>query len=75
MFLELIERRLDAAASIIGHKMSMLQDLEGKRDLKLGAIVKSVQEIGQIVGDSTPSLSAVLSLAQARAKVAAEAKN
>jgi 2-dehydropantoate 2-reductase len=42
----MIERRLDAATAMVGHKMSMLQDLERGRDLKLDAIVEAVQEVG-----------------------------
>ena len=62
----MIERRLDAAAAMVGHKMSMLQDLERGRDPELGAIVEVVQEVGRLLGVPTPTLDIVLSLAQAR---------
>jgi 2-dehydropantoate 2-reductase len=71
----MIERRLDAAAAMVGHKMSMLQDLELGRDLELGAIVGAVQEIGRLLGVPTPALDTVLSLAQARARTSQGYKN
>ena len=64
----MIERRLDAAAAMVGHKMSMLQDLERGRDPELGAIVEVVQEVGRLLGVLTPTLDMVLSLAQARTR-------
>jgi 2-dehydropantoate 2-reductase len=71
----MIERRLDAAAAMVGHKMSMLQDLERGRGLELGAIVEAVQEIGRLLGVPTPALDTVLSLAQARAQTSQGYKN
>ncbi len=65
----MIERRLDAAAAMVGHKMSMLQDLERGRDPELGAIVEAVQEVGRLLGVPTPTLDIVLSLAQARTRL------
>jgi 2-dehydropantoate 2-reductase len=65
----MIERGLDAAAAMVGHMMSMLQDLERGRELELGAVVEAVQELGCLLGVPTPSLDIVLSLAQARARL------
>jgi len=36
--LEMMDRRLAAAASVAGHKMSMLQDLERGRSLEIDAL-------------------------------------
>ena len=43
---EMADRRLAAAASTIGHKMSMLQDLERGRSMEIDRIVTAVQELG-----------------------------
>ena len=63
----MIERRLDAAAAMLGHKMSMLQDLERGRQLELGALVEAVSEAGRLSSVPTPTLDVVLALARERA--------
>jgi 2-dehydropantoate 2-reductase len=65
---EMISRRLDAAGSVVGHKMSMLQDLERGRSLEIDALVTAVTELGRLAGVPTPVIDAVLSLIQARAR-------
>jgi 2-dehydropantoate 2-reductase len=62
----LIERRLDAAAAMTGHKMSMLQDLERGRPLEIDALVQAVQEAGVMTNVPTPTLDMVLALARER---------
>jgi 2-dehydropantoate 2-reductase len=62
----LINRRLDAAAAMTGHKMSMLQDLERGRPLEIGALVQAVQEAGHMTGVPTPTLDHVLALVAER---------
>jgi 2-dehydropantoate 2-reductase len=64
----MIDRRLDAASAMTGHKMSMLQDLERSRPLELDALVGAVQEVGRMTGVSTPTLDIVLSLARERSQ-------
>jgi 2-dehydropantoate 2-reductase len=66
----MIERRLDAAGSATGHKMSMLQDLERKRSLELDALVTAVQELGMLTATPTPSVDILLALAQERGRQA-----
>lgn len=68
--LELVERRLDVAGSLVGHKMSMLQDLERGRRLEVDALVGAVQELGRLVEVPTPIIDAVLALIQARGRAA-----
>jgi 2-dehydropantoate 2-reductase len=68
--LEMMDRRLAAAASVAGHKMSMLQDLERGRSLEIDALVASVQELGRLTGVSTPIIDAVLALVQERGRAA-----
>lgn len=63
-----IKRRLDVAATIKGHKMSMLQDLERGRSMEIDALVTAVQELGQLTGTPTPTINVVLALVQERAK-------
>ncbi|MGB9329143.1 MAG: 2-dehydropantoate 2-reductase [Steroidobacteraceae bacterium] len=65
---EMISRRLDAAGSVVGHKMSMLQDLERGRSLEIDALVTVVTELGRLSGVPTPLIDAVLTLIQARAR-------
>lgn len=64
---EMITRRLVAASSVIGHKMSMLQDLERNRSLEIDALITAVQELGRMAGTKTPTIDTVLALIQERA--------
>jgi 2-dehydropantoate 2-reductase len=68
--LEMMDRRLAAAGSVIGHKMSMLQDLERGRSLEIDALVTAVQELGRLTGVATPVIDAVLALVQERGRAA-----
>ena len=65
---EMMERRLNAAGSVVGHKMSMLQDLERGRSLEIDAIVTVVQEFGRLAGVPTPTIDTVLALVQERGR-------
>ena len=67
---EMADRRLAAAASTTGHKMSMLQDLERGRSMEIDPIVTVVQELGRLAGVKTPVIDVVLPLVQERARVA-----
>lgn len=60
----MIERRLDAAGKAVGHKMSMLQDLERGRSMEIDALVTAVQELGRLTGVPTPTVDVLLSLVQ-----------
>ncbi|HET9389469.1 MAG TPA: 2-dehydropantoate 2-reductase [Steroidobacteraceae bacterium] len=66
--LQMMERRLNAAGSVTGHKMSMLQDLEAGRPLEIDALVTAVQELGRLTEVATPCIDTVLSLVLARAR-------
>ena len=65
---DMVERRLNVAGSLIGHKMSMLQDLERGRRLEVDALVTAVQELGRLTRVSTPIIDAVLALIRARGR-------
>jgi 2-dehydropantoate 2-reductase len=67
---EMIERRLNAAGSVVGHKISMLQDLERGRSLEIDALVTAVQEVGRLVKVATPTIDTVLALVQERGRQA-----
>jgi 2-dehydropantoate 2-reductase len=67
---EMMERRLNAAGSVAGHKISMLQDLERGRSLEIDALVTAVQELGRLVKVATPTIDAVLALVQERGRQA-----
>jgi len=55
-----MERRLNAAGSVVGHKISMLQDLERGRSLEIDALVTAVQEMGRLVKVATPTIDTYL---------------
>jgi 2-dehydropantoate 2-reductase len=67
---QMMERRLNAAGSVFGHKISMLQDFERDRSLEIDALVTAVQEIGRLVKVATPTIDAVLALVQERGRQA-----
>jgi 2-dehydropantoate 2-reductase len=64
------ERRLDGAAAIGPHKISMLVDLESGRPMEIDPIVTVVQEIGRRLGMSTPIIDTVAALIRLRQRVA-----
>jgi 2-dehydropantoate 2-reductase len=66
----MMERRLNAAGSVVGHKISMLQDLERGRSLEIDALVAAVQEVGRLVKVATPTIDTVLALVQERGRQA-----
>ena len=67
---DMVERRLDAAGSVAGHKMSMLEDFERGRPLEIDALVTIVQELGRLAGVPTPTVDTVLALVGERARQA-----
>ena len=64
----MMDRRLAAAGAVVGHKMSMLQDLERGRSMEIDALVTVVQELGRLTGVATPVIDAVLALVQERGR-------
>ena len=66
---QMMERRLNAAGSVVGHKISMLQDLERGRSMEIDALV-TVQEMGRLVKVATPTIDTVLALVQERGRQA-----
>jgi 2-dehydropantoate 2-reductase len=64
----MMDRRLEAAGSVVGHKMSMLQDLERGRSLEIDGLVTAVQELGRLTGVATPVIDAVLALVKERGR-------
>jgi 2-dehydropantoate 2-reductase len=65
-----IDRRLDGAAAIGAHKMSMLQDLERGRSMEIEPLVGVVQELGRLTDTPTPTIDLVLALIRQRALTA-----
>jgi len=65
-----LEKRIEGAATVGAHKMSMLQDLELGRGMEIDALVTVVQEMGLLVGVPTPYIDTVLALVRQRALVA-----
>ena len=66
----MIERRLEAAGQAIGHKMSMLQDLESARAIEIDALVTAVHELGQLTRVPTPAVDILLALGRERGRQA-----
>jgi 2-dehydropantoate 2-reductase len=62
------DQRIDLARQLGAAKISMLQDLEQRRRLELGAIVGSVIELAERLGIEVPTVRHVHALTQARAR-------
>jgi 2-dehydropantoate 2-reductase len=65
-----VDKRIDGAAAVGAHRTSMLQDLDRKRPMEIDALVKVVQELGQLTGIATPFIDTVLALVCLRAQLA-----
>jgi 2-dehydropantoate 2-reductase len=63
-----IEQRIDLARQLGAAKISMLQDLEQRRKLELGAIVGSVIELAERASIAVPTIRHVHALTQARVR-------
>ncbi|MPZ11779.1 MAG: 2-dehydropantoate 2-reductase [Kiloniellaceae bacterium] len=59
-----VERRINGAARVGAHRTSMLQDLERGRPLEIDALLTAVQEMGRMIGATTPYIDSVLALVQ-----------
>jgi 2-dehydropantoate 2-reductase len=51
-----IDKRIDGAWRVGGHKTSMLQDLEAGKALEIDAIIGAVVEIAGLTGVPAPAL-------------------
>ena len=65
-----IPTRIGWAKDLVGHRTSMLQDLERGRAMEIDALLGAVVEMGDIAGIDTPLLDAVLALTVQRARLA-----
>jgi 2-dehydropantoate 2-reductase len=65
-----LARRLEGAAAVGAHRMSMLQDLEHGRSLEIEPLVGVVQELGRMTDVPTPNIDTVLALIRQRASTA-----
>jgi 2-dehydropantoate 2-reductase len=63
------EERTALTRQLGAFKTSMLQDVEAGRDVELDALVTVVREIGQMAGESSPNIDALLGLARLHARV------
>lgn len=64
-----LERRIEGAASIIGHKPSTRQDVETGRPMELDALIVSVLELARKLDIPTPALDAVAALVRLQGEV------
>jgi 2-dehydropantoate 2-reductase len=65
-----IETRISWANALVGHRTSMLQDLERGRAMEIDALLGAVVEMGDLAGIDTPLLDAMLALLVQRARIA-----
>jgi 2-dehydropantoate 2-reductase len=63
------EERSALTRQLGAFKTSMLQDVEAGRNVELNALVSVVRQIGQMTGESTPNIDALLGLARLNARV------
>ena len=63
-----IEKRIDGAAAIVGHKPSTRQDIEAGRPLEIDPLVTAVLELAEGLGIETPSLAHVTALLKLQAE-------
>lgn len=64
------EKRIAVTTSARGHKMSMLQDFEHDRQLELDILIQSIRAMKELANLPTPTIDAVLALAELRAETA-----
>ena len=62
-----IDKRIDGASSIIGHKPSTRQDVEMKRPLEIDPIMSAIIEIGNKLNIATPMLKHINSILKLKA--------
>ena len=62
-----IDKRINGATSIIGHKPSTLQDIEAGRPLEIDPLVTVVLELAEQLGVEAPALMHVSSLLKLKA--------
>jgi 2-dehydropantoate 2-reductase len=65
-----VDRRIAGGAEVGVHKTSMLQDLERGRPMEIDALLGSVVELAEMVGEPAPICRTVLALVRARARQA-----
>ena len=63
-----IEKRIDGAAAIVGHKPSTRQDIEAGRPLEIDPLVTAVLELAEGLGIETPALAHVTALLKLQAE-------
>jgi 2-dehydropantoate 2-reductase len=62
------EDRMAISRTLGAFKTSMLQDVEAGRPIELDALVSSVKEIGDLLGEKTPSIDVMLGLTRLKAR-------
>jgi len=63
-----VDRRIEGAAALGPHKMSMLQDLERGLPMEVEPLVGVIQELGRLVAMPTPTIDMILGLLRVRAR-------
>lgn len=63
-----VDQRIQGAAEVGAHRLSMLQDLERGRPMEIDALLGAVVELGQLSGTPMPTCQGVLALVRERAR-------
>ena len=63
-----IEKRIDGAAAIVGHKPSTRQDIEARRPPEIDPLVTAVLELAEGLDIETPALAHVTALLKLQAE-------
>lgn len=69
-----IDARIEAGRAVGTYRTSMLQDMEAGRRLEVDAILRAVTELGALVGVATPTVDAIASLVEMKARQRGEAR-
>ena len=59
-----IEKRIEGARLVGDHKTTTLQDYQSKKPHEIDALTKSLIELGELTGISTPTIKTIYNLAK-----------
>jgi 2-dehydropantoate 2-reductase len=65
-----VDKRIDMARQGVGHKTSMLQDIEAGRQMEIDALIGTVQELARLTAVPMPTLDTIAGLVRLEAEIA-----
>jgi 2-dehydropantoate 2-reductase len=63
-----LDKRIDGAGRLAGHRTSMLVDFENRRAPEIDALVAAVQEFARMLNVPTPAIDVVLAIVRSKAR-------